>query len=188
VSRTPAWSELPAGELRRAEVDTPIGPLVLAADAWGLRRVLFPTDGEATPVPEATTVPGGTVGRDEVPLDPDYPILRTAARQLREYFAGERTTFELALHPIGSDFQRRTWKVLLDIPYGQTITYRQQADAIGQPGATQAVGAANGANPLPIIVPCHRVVGSDGSLVGFGGGVELKRRLLDAEQGTQRLF
>lgn len=172
-----AWSELPAGELRRATVETPIGPVVLAADAWGLRRVLFPEGGDPAPLPEGP-----------VPVDAGYPILVTAIRQLEEYFAGRRTAFELALHPIGSDFQRRAWRVLLDIPYGRTITYREQAEAIGQPGATQAVGAANGANPLPIVVPCHRVVGADGTLVGFGGGIELKRRLLDLEQGTQRLF
>lgn len=172
-----AWSELPAGELRRVTIDTPIGPLVLAADAWGLRHILFPEGGEPAPIPE---------GPAEV--DPDYPLLVAATRQLDEYFDRQRTSFDLALHPLGTDFQRRAWKVLLDIPYGQTITYGQQAEIIGQPGATQAVGAANGSNPLPIVVPCHRVVGSDGSLVGFGGGIELKRRLLDLEQGTQRLF
>lgn len=172
-----AWSELPAGDLRRVTVDTPIGPLVLAADAWGLRRVLFPEGDSPAPIPEG-----------EAEIDPDYPVLAAAARQLEEYFARQRTTFDLALHPMGTDFQRRAWKVLLDIPYGQTITYGDQAEVIGQPGATQAVGAANGSNPLPIVVPCHRVVGSDGSLVGFGGGIELKRRLLDLEQGTQRLF
>lgn len=177
MRQTLAWSELPAGDLRRVTVDTPIGPVVLAADAWGLRRVLFPENGEAALLPEG-----------QVPFDPEYPILMTATRQLGEYFARERTRFELALHPIGSAFQRRAWRVLADIPYGTTITYGEQAEAIGQPGATQAVGAANGANPLPIVLPCHRVVGTDGSLVGFGGGIELKRRLLDLEQGTQRLF
>ena len=123
-----------------------------------------------------------------VAFDPEHPTLTTAARQLDEYFAGDRTVFELALHPVGTDFQQRAWRVLTEIPHGETMTYRDQAAAMGQPGATQAVGAANGANPLPIVVPCHRVVGADGSLIGFGGGIELKRQLLDLEQGTQRLF
>lgn len=169
--------ELPAGELRQVTVDSPIGPLVIAADTWGLRCILFPVDGEADQLPG-----------DPAPVDPDHPTLAAAASQLAEYFARERTVFELALHPIGTEFQQRAWRVLRDIPYGRTITYREQAEAIGQPGATQAVGAANGANPIPIVVPCHRVVGADGSLIGFGGGLELKRRLLDLEQGTQRLF
>lgn len=172
-----AWSELPAGELRQTTVESPIGPLVVAADAWGLRRILFPDDGGPAELPEGSII-----------TDPDYPTLLAAARQLDQYFDGQRTTFELALHPIGTDFQRLAWRVLADIPYGQTITYREQAEAIGRPGATQAVGAANGANPLPIVVPCHRVVGADGSLIGFGGGLETKRQLLDLEQGTQRLF
>ncbi len=177
MSRSLAWSELPAGELRRITVDSPIGPLVVAADAWGLRHILFPDDGQPAQLPEGS-----------VDLDPDYPPLIAADQQLREYFEGTRETFELALHPIGTDFQQLAWRALADIPYGQTITYREQAEAIGRPGATQAVGAANGANPLPIVVPCHRVVGADGSLIGFGGGLETKRQLLDLEQGTQRLF
>ncbi len=169
--------ELPAGELRRITVDSPIGPLVLAADSWGLRRILFPVDGMAALLPEGP-----------VPFDPEHRTLVAAARQLDEYFARERTEFELALHPVGTEFQQKAWRVLSDIAYGQTMTYREQAEALGQPGATQAVGAANGANPLPIVLPCHRVVGADGSLIGFGGGIELKRHLLDLEQGTQRLF
>ncbi|MEL6981121.1 MAG: methylated-DNA--[protein]-cysteine S-methyltransferase [Actinomycetota bacterium] len=177
MSRSLAWSELPAGELRRTTVESPIGPLVVAADAWGLRRILFPDQGRAAELPEG-----------EVDPDPDHPTLLAAAQQLGEYFEGARTSFELALHPIGSEFQQLAWRALADIPYGQTITYREQAEAIGRPGATQAVGAANGANPLPIVVPCHRVVGADGSLIGFGGGLETKRQLLDLEQGTQRLF
>ena len=178
MKQASGWSELPAGELRRATIETPIGPLVVAADTWGLRRILFPSEqGEPGLLPEGT-----------VPVDPEHPILATATVQLDQYFAGERTSFEVALHPIGTDFQRRAWRILSEIPYGQTITYREQAERLGQSGATQAVGAANGANPLPIVVPCHRVVGADGSLVGFGGGLETKRILLDLEQGTRRLF
>lgn len=169
--------ELPAGELRRITIDSPIGPLVVAADAWGLRRICFPENGKAALLPEGP-----------VPFDADHSILRDAARQLGQYFARERTVFELALHPIGTEFQQKAWRVLSEIRYGETMTYREQAAALGQPGATQAVGAANGANPLPIVVPCHRVVGADGSLTGFGGGLDIKRQLLDLEQGTQRLF
>ncbi len=188
-----AWSELPAGEVRRLTIDSPIGPLVLVADDWGLRRVLFPVDGLPATVPEETHVAdpdglGPTEAANAVPTDANHPILAAAHHQLDQYFARQRQTFNLALHPIGTDFQRQAWKVLSTIAYGTTISYRDQAEAIGRPGATQAVGAANGANPLPIVVPCHRVVGSDGSLTGFGGGLDLKRRLLDLEQGTQRLF
>ena len=150
---------------------------MLVADNWGLRRILFPVDGRAAPVPEG-----------DLTVDPGHPVLAAGTRQLAEYFAGDRTTFDLSIHPVGTDFQRRAWRVLTRIPYGTTISYREQAEAMGSPGATQAVGAANGANPLPIVLPCHRVVGADGSLIGFGGGLELKRRLLDLEQGTMRLF
>ena len=142
------------------------------------------SDGSCSP----STVRPGWCPRDRSRSTPEHPTLTTAARQLDEYFAGDRTVFELALHPVGTDFQQRAWRVLTEIPHGETMTYRDQAAAMGQPGATQAVGAANGANPLPIVVPCHRVVGADGSLIGFGGGIELKRQLLDLEQGTQRLF
>lgn len=178
MKQTSGWSELPAGELRRVTIESPVGPLVVAADAWGLRRILFPDEGGAPAL-----LPEGVV-----PFDPDHPVLTTATLQLAQYFADERTSFDVALHPIGTDFQRRAWRVLTEIPYGETITYREQAERLGQPGATQAVGAANGANPLPIIVPCHRVVGADGSLVGFGGGIDIKRQLLDLEQDTRRLF
>jgi methylated-DNA-[protein]-cysteine S-methyltransferase len=101
--------------------------------------------------------------------------------QLREYFAGERTEFTLELAPAGTEFQQRAWRALLDIPFGGTASYAQQARRIGSPAAVRAVGAANGRNPIPIVVPCHRVVGADGSLTGFGGGLEAKRLLLEHE-------
>ncbi len=108
--------------------------------------------------------------------------------QLGEYFAGRRTTFELPLRPIGNDFQLAVWAELARIPYGETRSYGSVARAIGDPGAAQAVGAANGQNPLPIVVPCHRVIGADGRLVGYGGGLARQRFLLDLEQRADRLF
>jgi len=101
--------------------------------------------------------------------------------QLTEYFAGERSTFELSLAPEGTPFQRKVWNALCQIPYGETISYGELARRIGQPSAARAVGLANGSNPLPIVVPCHRVIGADGSLTGFGGGIERKRWLLAHE-------
>jgi methylated-DNA-[protein]-cysteine S-methyltransferase len=101
--------------------------------------------------------------------------------QLREYFAGERTEFALELAPAGTDFQRRAWRALQQIPFGRTASYQQQAARLGKPRAMRAVGAANGRNPIPVVVPCHRVIGKDGTLTGFGGGLPTKRWLLDHE-------
>ncbi len=104
--------------------------------------------------------------------------------QLEAYFEGKRTTFDLALAPVGTDFQRRVWKALAAIPYGTTTTYAAIARAIGKPRAVRAVGAANGKNPLSIVVPCHRVIGQDGTLTGYGGGLANKRRLLELESAA----
>jgi len=104
-----------------------------------------------------------------------------AIRQLGEYFAGRRTTFDLVLAPEGTPFQLRTWEALRSIPYGETITYGELARRIGKPTASRAVGAANGANPIPIVIPCHRVIGSNGDLTGFGGGLDTKLKLLQLE-------
>ncbi len=108
-------------------------------------------------------------------------LMREAVRQFRLYFAGKLRTFDLPLEMVGTAFQKRVWNQLRDIPYGETRSYRQVAEQIGAPRAVRAVGAANGRNPIPIIVPCHRVIGSSGKLVGFGGGLEWKRMLLDLE-------
>jgi methylated-DNA-[protein]-cysteine S-methyltransferase len=108
-------------------------------------------------------------------------VMRETIRQLRLYFAGELRQFDLPLELIGTDFQKRVWNALLTIPYGETRSYTEIALQIGAPRAVRAVGAANGRNPIPIIVPCHRVIGASGSLVGFGGGLEWKRKLLDLE-------
>ena len=163
---------------RRCTVDSPIGPLLLIADDSGITHILFPTHALADL----------RVTEDQIPEVDDDPVLLDAARQLDEYFEGDRTDFDLPLHVEGNDFEVDVWFAMRSIPYGETISYGEQSEIAGHPGAFQAVGAANGRNPLPIVVPCHRVVGSDGSLVGFGGGLDVKRFLLDLESGVQRLF
>jgi methylated-DNA-[protein]-cysteine S-methyltransferase len=152
-------------------IDTPIGTLTLAADAVGLRHIEFPSNRH--PVDRAGWVPGA----DGIAAD----IIETAARQLHEYFDGTRRDFDLPLAPEGTAFQCEVWRTLATIPYGQTWSYRDLAHAIGKPAAVRAVGAANGRNPLPIVLPCHRVIGADGSLTGFGGGLPIKAALLRLE-------
>ncbi|HET6432639.1 methylated-DNA--[protein]-cysteine S-methyltransferase [Dyella sp.] len=148
-------------------MDSPIGPLRLAADARGLRQVWFARDGQPHAVPPHWQ------------HAPD--ALRFARVQLQEYFDGTRRAFSLPLHPLGTPFQQEVWRALAEIPYGQTISYGELARRIGSPAAVRAVGAANGRNPLPLVLPCHRVIGSNGSLTGFGGGLPTKRWLLGLE-------
>jgi methylated-DNA-[protein]-cysteine S-methyltransferase len=125
----------------------------------------------------------------DLPERPDQsPPLDEARRQLEAYFAGELRDFDLPLAPEGSEFQLRVWEQLRAIPYGETISYGELARRVGDPAAARAVGLANGRNPLPVIVPCHRVIGADGSLTGFGGGLERKRRLLELEAGVASLL
>lgn len=157
--------------LHFARMDSPIGTLTLAADAAGLRHIEFPTNRH--PVDRAGWSPGARGAIAET--------LATARAQLLEYFAGERRTFALPLAPEGTPFQREVWTMLARIPWGATWSYGQLAKAIGQPAAVRAVGAANGRNPLPIVLPCHRVIGSDGALTGFGGGLPIKEALLRLE-------
>jgi methylated-DNA-[protein]-cysteine S-methyltransferase len=147
---------------------SPVGPLLLAADADGLRLVEFANPRHRT-MPEADW------------RDGDSALLCETRRQLGEYFSGVRRAFDLPLAPRGTDFQRTVWRALTCIPYGETISYGTLAHRIGLPSAMRAVGAANGRNPLPIVVPCHRVIGSDGSLTGFGGGLATKQFLLRLE-------
>jgi len=150
------------------ELPTPIGRLRLVADAQGLREVWFES-GRHQKVPD----PRWTRDADQ---------LAFARVQLEEYFAGARQVFALPLHPLGTPFQLAVWQELARIPYGATVSYGEMARRIGQPQAVRAVGAANGRNPLPIVLPCHRVIGADGSLTGFGGGLPTKRFLLALEQ------
>lgn len=157
-------------------LESPIGVLTLVASGEGLTHVLF--EGQE---PVDVGLP------DDLPEVDDDPALEAAATQLGEYFAGERRAFDLPLDLRGTDFQKDAWRALAAVPYGETRTYGEQAEAIGRPGAFRAVGAANGRNPIPVILPCHRIVGSDGSLTGFAGGLATKRRLLDLEQAQQGL-
>ena len=151
-------------------IASPVGDLVLTVTETGLTGVYFPTSRHlavSSPSPE-----GGGRTND---------LLNRVEAQLKEYFAGKRTTFDLPLEPSGTDFQLNVWELLRRIPYGVTTSYGELARRLGDPKASRAVGAANGANPIPIIVPCHRVVGSKGELTGFGGGIERKRWLLEHE-------
>ena len=147
---------------------SPIGQLLLAGSADALQEIGFPHGDKAR---------RADIGWERY----DEPFKKTA-RQLNEYFAGDRQEFELDLAPDGTTFQVEVLEALRGIPYGETCTYRDIAVAVGRPKAVRAVGNANGRNPLPIVIPCHRVIGSDGSLTGFGGGIEVKRYLLDLEQ------
>ena len=147
--------------------ESPFGPLLLAGSDSGLKLVSF------------------AAGRRARQIDPEWQADSSAfcevMRQLQSYFAGKRAHFDLPLVLEGTDFQNRVWRALQRIPYGGTISYKQLAEEVGSPKAVRAVGAANGANPIPIIIPCHRVIGKDGSLTGFGGGLPLKRKLLELE-------
>ncbi|MBN8727110.1 MAG: methylated-DNA--[protein]-cysteine S-methyltransferase [Xanthomonadales bacterium] len=150
-------------------MESPLGRLLLVADGAGLRRIAFPG-----PVQAAFIQPGWRRSA---------PALADVRAQLGAWFAGRRSAFDLPLAAAGgTSFQRLTWAGLLAIPYGQTISYAELARRIGRPRAVRAAGAANGANPLPIVVPCHRVIGADGSLTGFAGGLEAKRWLLAHER------
>ncbi len=149
-------------------VPSPIGPLGVAADGDAIREVRF-----AGP-------PAHPAGAPHPPLDP--PLLDLAAGQLTGYFAGDRTEFTLPLAAAGgTDFERAVWAAITAIPYGETQTYGRIATLVGEPDAARAVGVACNRNPLPIVVPCHRVIGADGKLVGFGGGLHRKRYLLELE-------
>ena len=150
--------------MKYAQVDTPIGKLRVVAADTGIRRILW--EGEAPPE-------GAVEGASR--------ILDAAVTQIREYFAGARTTFDLPLDLGGTPFQQKVWLELGSIPFGTTISYGEQARRVGRPKAARAVGAANGRNPVPVVLPCHRVIGSGGALTGFGGGLDTKRALLRHE-------
>jgi methylated-DNA-[protein]-cysteine S-methyltransferase len=155
--------------VRYARLATPVGSIVVAESDGGLVAVLFEH------------------GRRPRRIDPAWgrtdPDDLDAASQLREYFAGSRRSFDVRFAPQGTPFQRRVWHAVAGIPYGETRSYGAVAVAIGSPTAVRAVGAANGQNPWPIIVPCHRVIGGDGSLTGYGGGLPIKQALLEFERG-----
>ena len=151
--------------MNSTSIESPIGPLTLVAAQGALVEIQF-------------TGQGVRVNTEEEIQD---PVLATCAEQLEQYFSGQRRAFDLPLAPRGTEFQRAVWSALATIPFGELRSYSDIARDIGRPRAVRAVGAANGRNPLPIIVPCHRVIGSNGTLTGFAGGLEAKRRLLQLE-------
>jgi methylated-DNA-[protein]-cysteine S-methyltransferase len=161
------------GAVTHTVVPSPIGPLTVVRDGEALVRLAMS--------------PPEHLDREELGDRSDEGFA-DVVRQLGQYFAGERTSFDLPLRPVGSPFELAVWHELTRIPYGETRSYGYVAKAVGEPGGAQAVGAANGRNPLAVVVPCHRVIGADGSLVGFGGGLPRKRFLLDLEQRADRLF
>ena len=152
-----------------AWIESPLGRLLLVADDEGLREVAF-AEGRTPPVVDASWKPGGH-------------LLSEPVRQLNAFFAAELCEFDLRLAPTGTPFQQRVWKELCTIPFGATISYGELARRIGNPDASRAVGLANGSNPIAVVIPCHRVIGSNGKLTGYGGGLENKRWLLDFERG-----
>ena len=184
MSATETKTQKEEGVMFYAEMESPVGGLRLVGDERALRQVWFldgkPACGKGTEhrhrkAPEKEWV------RDERPFS-------EAMRQLRAYFAGKLREFDLPLEMEGTEFQLSVWRELRRIPYGATASYLEIARRIGNAKAVRAVGLANGQNPIPIIVPCHRVIGSDGSLTGFGGGMENKRKLLELEKGQRTLL
>lgn len=157
-------------------IDSPTGKLRLVASDEGLVAIEWERKNETREM------------RADLVEDDCHPILVETERQLNEYFAGKRQEFEIPLDMRGTTFQKSVWEALLGIPFGETRSYGQLAKQLGNPAATRAVGAANGQNPIPIVVPCHRVIGSNGKLTGFGGGLETKALLLRLEQQEQKLF
>jgi len=156
------------------QIESPVGPLLLAADDAGLRQILF--------------VEGRHPAQPESSWKQNRPAFSETIRQLRAYFAGELENFDLQLAPEGTPFQLGVWRRLCDIPYGKTISYGELAGQIGNPKASRAVGLANGSNPIPIVIPCHRVIGSNGKLTGYGGGLPIKEKLLALERHQLRLL
>ena len=152
----------------RTTLNTPVGPLQLFADDHALYRIVFPTC--ADKAPEAAPAPEG------------HSVLNSAAAQLSEYLDGSRQSFDLPLSPLGTSFQLAVWELMREIPYGETWTYKEIAARLGNPNKARAVGGAANKNPLPLVIPCHRVMGAAGKLTGFAGGVDIKQFLLSLEK------
>jgi methylated-DNA-[protein]-cysteine S-methyltransferase len=166
--------EMQMSEMSYTTIPSPIGPLILAATDSGLHQILFVNG-------RHPAAPNPAWREDPKPLQ--EPI-----RQLRAYFAGELESFTVPLAPQGTPFQLKVWKLLADIPFGETISYGELARRAGNPRASRAVGLANGSNPIPIIIPCHRVIGSTGKLTGYGGGLPIKEKLLSLERRQLQLL
>ena len=158
--------------LYETAMDSPVGRLTIVAGDDGVRAVLWPND-------NPKRVPLG-----DVIEQPDHPVIKATVIELEEYFAGERQVFQVPLDPVGTEFQQSAWRALRSIPYGKTVSYGEQAERMGDKRKARAVGAANGRNPISIVVPCHRVVGAGGALTGFAGGIESKAWLLDHERSV----
>jgi methylated-DNA-[protein]-cysteine S-methyltransferase len=154
--------------------ESAIGPLLLAGSQKGLKVLSFASGKRSKEIDSEWTM--------------DDRAFVEVVGQLKSYFAGDRKSFDLPLVLEGTGFQNRVWTALQNIPYGETVSYKQLAERVGSPKAVRAVGAANGANPIPIIIPCHRVIGNDGSLTGFGGGLPLKKKLLELESRQLKLI
>jgi methylated-DNA-[protein]-cysteine S-methyltransferase len=161
-------------EIRYTHYECLLGNMMLVADERGLRSINFPVSKKAE--------------RPQTHWQKDNAPFAETIRQLRAYFQGELKNFDLPLFPEGTEFQLRVWKELCEIPYGETISYGQLARRIGNPKGSRAVGLANGSNPIPIIIPCHRVIGSNGSLTGYGGGLSNKKLLLALESRQRPLL
>jgi methylated-DNA-[protein]-cysteine S-methyltransferase len=158
------------------KINSPVGKLKLVASEEGLAAILWQND-------RPERVPLG-----EMVEEPEHKVFVKTEKQLTEYFAGERREFDLPLDMRGTPFQKEVWDALLGIPFGETKSYGDLAKQLGNPGAGRAVGAANGRNPISIVVPCHRVIGSSGKLTGFAGGLDVKARLLEMEREAKALF
>jgi methylated-DNA-[protein]-cysteine S-methyltransferase len=163
-----------AADRTHVTMPSPVGPLTIVAEAGKIAALYMDAQRHA-PGPDAFGPPG----------DPADEPFAAAAGQLSAYFAGQLTEFDLPLSPAGTDFQRQVWTGLQAIPYGKTVSYAELARRVGRPSASRAVGLANGRNPIAIVVPCHRVIGADGSLTGYGGGLDRKRFLLALERGPR---
>lgn len=166
------------GKIHFCRYESPIGWLEIAEDGKGICRIAFLKEDSLENEEEKRS----RYQEEELRAERRTPLLEEAVRQLQEYFAGQRRAFDLPLSFYGTDFQKKVWSALLDIPYGETRSYGQIARAIGNPKACRAVGMANHINEIVIVVPCHRVIGSDGSLTGYGGGLDVKRKLLELER------
>ena len=171
-------------EFRHALLRTLAGPLLAIADADGLRHLHILQEADTWPIDLARLAEADNGTRDEIVLTEDPGSFESLVSQLGEYFAGRRRTFDLNLAPRGTDFQLKVWRELQNIPYGKLRSYSRIAGELGEPRAARAVGQAAAQNPLPMLIPCHRLLGTDGSLVGFAGGTELKARLLRLEGHT----
>ena len=154
-------------------VTAPFGDVTVVASDLGVRYVMFSEDAHPKPLSNI-----------DIHVDPEHHLVKSTLDQLREYFNGARTAFDVPLDLHGTEFQVATWKSLAEIPYGKTISYGEQAASIGRPKAVRAVGGANGRNPVAIVLPCHRVIGANGSLTGFGGGIAVKQWLLQHERSV----